>query len=140
MVEAVFFGRYEHSLDQKGRVILPAKFRPHFERGGYLTQYQERCLALWTPEEFATQIAERRVSQSENQDQRNLTRLWAQGVTEVEIDRSGRMPIPGYLREFARLTDEVLVNGAIDRVELWSPELFSERVAPIERQLTDEAD
>ena len=49
---ARFFGRYEHSLDAKGRVILPAKFRAAFEHGGYLTNFSDRCLALWTPEDF----------------------------------------------------------------------------------------
>ena len=52
----VFFGRFEHSLDTKGRLILPAKFRAHFERGGYLGKHDERCLALWPEEEFARRI------------------------------------------------------------------------------------
>ena len=51
-----FFGRYEHAVDPKGRVILPAKFRASFEHGGYLTQFWDGCLALWTPEEFEKQM------------------------------------------------------------------------------------
>ena len=51
-----FFGKHEHTLDLKGRVILPARFRPAFDRGGFLSQYTSRCLALWTPEEFDVQL------------------------------------------------------------------------------------
>ena len=133
----VFFGRFEHSLDAKGRVILPAKFRPHFEHGGYLTSYKDRCLALWTPAEFETQMREMRDAQNESDTQRQLARIWAQGSQEVEIDKkTGRMPIPAHLRTFARLESDVLVNGAIDRIELWNPEEFATKVMAAESDLT----
>lgn len=135
---ARFFGRYEHSLDPKGRVILPAKFRASFDRGGYLTQYHERCLALWTPEEFEEQMRSREQAQGLGRDERNLARLWASGTQEVDVDRQGRIAIPTHLREFARLDGDVLVHGAIDRVELWNPGLWAERVVPAEAALTDE--
>jgi MraZ protein len=80
------------------------------------------------------------VLQQEGRDQRNLVRVWAQGATEVEIDRQGRMAIPGFLREFARLEGDVLINGAINRVELWDPSVWEERIAPSERRLTEEDD
>lgn len=135
---ARFFGRYEHSLDAKGRVILPAKFRISFEHGGYLSQFHDGCLALWTPDEFEKQM----VAMQESADQggreaRNLARVWASGSHEVEIDRSGRMPIPQHLRDFASFDSEVLVLGAIDRVELWAPPRWEEKVKPSEQQLTD---
>ena len=134
---ARFIGRYEHSLDAKGRVILPVKFRAPFEDGGFLSQFREGCLALWTPEEFEKQMQSMQSAAEVGREERNLARVWASGSSEVEVDRSGRMPIPGYLRSFARLENEVLLIGAIDRVELWSPAVWDERVRPSEQQLTD---
>ena len=133
-----FVGRYEHSLDTKGRVILPAKFRAAFERGGYLTENREGCLALWTPEEFERQMTQMQERAAEGRTNRNRTRLWASSSHEVEIDRQGRMPIPARLREFAGLSGDVLVNGAIDRVELWDPSRWEERVAPEESWFLDD--
>jgi MraZ protein len=102
-----------------------------------LTQYQDRCLALWTPDEFEQQMAEMERLQDQGLSARNLARVWASGSTEVEIDRQGRVAIPAYLREFARLDGAVLVNGAINRVELWNPAEWAARVLPAESQLTE---
>jgi MraZ protein len=138
---ARFFGRYEHSLDPKGRVILPAKFRAAFDEGGYLTQYHDRCLALWTPDEFDKQMRGMQEAQEQGREQRNLARLWASGSAEVDVDRQGRMAIPQHLRDFARLDvpgGDCLVIGAIDRVELWSPAQWQAKVEPSEGLLTDE--
>lgn len=135
---ARFFGRYEHSLDAKGRVILPAKFRQAFDDGGFLSQYHDGCLALWTPDEFEKQMVGMQTSsETGGRDERNLARIWASGSAEVETDKSGRMPIPPHLREFAGLESGVLVHGAIDRVELWAPARWAEKVQPSEQQLTD---
>jgi MraZ protein len=132
---AGFVGRYEHSLDTKGRVILPAKFRGAFERGGYLTENQEGCLALWTPGEFDRQMAAMQERGTTDRANRNRARLWAASSHEVEIDRQGRMAIPLHLRDFATLQGDVLVHGAIDRIELWNPTVWEERVRPEERWL-----
>ena len=134
---ARFFGRYEHSLDPKGRIILPVKFRAHFERGGFLTQFHDRCLALWTPDEFERQMEGMEQAQAEGREERNVARLWASGTQEVDVDKQGRIAIPPHLREFAGLENEVLVNGAIDRVELWRPEEWAQRMEPAERALTE---
>ena len=140
---ARFFGRYEHSLDAKGRVILPARFRPPFDAGGFLSQHSEGCLALWTPEEFEKQMVAMQAAAEQGRMERNKARVWASGTSEVEIDRSGRMAIPTPLRDFAQLGPAtasngtpVLVLGAIDRVELWNPEVWEQRVKPAERLLT----
>jgi MraZ protein len=139
-VAARFFGRYEHSLDAKGRVILPARFRPLFGPSAYLSQFQDRCLALWPPDEFERQMADMELLQEQGRAERNLARIWASGSAEVEIDRQGRVGVPAYLREFARLESGVLVIGALNRVELWDPAEWTTRVLPAEAQLTDDGD
>lgn len=133
---ARFFGRFEHSIDDKGRLTLPAKFRAAFEHGGYLTQGLDGCLSLWTPDEFEaqTEVMQQRAAQS--QADRNLVRLWAASSTDLVVDRQGRISVPGRLRQFAALAEEVLVLGAIDRVELWDPVRWEEKVGPEEQRLT----
>jgi MraZ protein len=137
---ARFFGRFGHTLDGKGRVILPAKFRAAFAAGGYLTPYHDGCLALWTPDEFETQMQNMQERAGSGRSDRNLARLWASTSHDVEIDRQGRMAIPAHLREFAALEGDVLVHGAIDRVELWAPVRWDEKVRPEEQRLTDGLD
>jgi MraZ protein len=137
---AGFVGRFEHSLDTKGRLILPSRFRGPFERGGYLTENREGCLALWTPGEFERQMAAMQERASSGRTFRNRARLWAASSHEVEIDRQGRMAIPAHLRAFATLESEVLVNGAIDRVELWNPAVWQARVVPDEAWFLEDED
>lgn len=122
-----FFGRYEHALDLKGRVILPAKMRVHFSLPGYLTTHLEGCLALWTAEEFEREVAQRQAQSELDAVSRNQVREWASSVFEVEVDRQGRMPVPANLRAFAGLEQEVLIIGMINRVELWSPQRWAEK-------------
>jgi len=133
---ARFFGRYEHSLDDKGRVILPSKFRVHFDHGGYLSEYQDGCLSLWTPDQFEQQMETMLERATTGRSDRNLVRLWASTSHELEIDKQGRMAIPVRLREYAGLVGDVLVLGAIDRVELWNREAWDQKVLPEEERLT----
>ncbi len=137
---ARFFGRYEHTLDAKGRVILPARFRAPFEHGGYLSQNHDGCLALWTPDQFERQMQDKEERESQRRVERNQARQWASTSHEVEIDRQGRMPIPARLREFAGLRENVLVTGAINRVELWDPVRFEDKVGPEEQRLSEGLD
>jgi len=134
---ARFFGTYEHTLDAKGRVILPARFRTAFEHGGYLTQNHDGCLALWTPDQFELQMEQKESSESASRADRNQARLWAATSHEVEIDRQGRMAIPARLRDFAGLHEAVLVTGIINRVELWDPTRWEDKVGPEEQRLSE---
>jgi MraZ protein len=135
-----FFGTYEHTLDGKGRVILPSKFRGPFEHGGYLTQFSEGCLALWPPDEFQRQAEEVKERARNGRSDRNSARYWAAGTQELEIDRQGRLVVPARMREFAGLEADVMVVGVFDRVELWSPARWQETVGPEEQRLSEGAD
>lgn len=130
---ASFVGRFEHSVDSKGRVILPARFRDAFARGGFLSSNREGCVALWTPGEFERQMAEMLEGSKSDRDGRNRARVWAADSLDVEVDKQGRMAIPARLREFAQLETDVLIMGAIDRIELWNPAVWEERVRPMEQ-------
>lgn len=136
--KARFFGKHEHSLDVKGRVILPARFREAFDGQGFLSNYRHRCLALWTNEEWDKQLEAMEAMQDAGEAQMNLARVMAAGSVEVDIDKQGRVAIPQFMREYARLDTEVLVNGALNRIELWSPAVWAQRVQPSERELIGE--
>jgi MraZ protein len=134
-----FFGRYDHSLDSKGRVILPARFRTYFAATVFVTAHYERCLALWTPDEFEIKFEEVARRQALSTEDRNFARMWSATSSEEKIDAQGRVMIPAKLREFAGLELEspVLVTGSMDRIELWNPDTWEERIGPSEELLAD---
>ncbi len=119
-MEQAFVGEFDHSLDLKGRVILPAKFRGRLEHGGYLTKVLDGCLAIYTPEEFKVKTDEMLEIARKGQDERNIVRTFAAGTAEVIPDRQGRIAIPANLRNFARLEREIKIIGAINRIEIWN--------------------
>jgi MraZ protein len=128
-----FVGQFQHTLDAKGRLILPARFRPEFERGGHLSPNTEGCIALWTPGEFARQSDERLAeSRTGGRDGRQRARYWAANSSDVEFDKQGRFALPSAIRDYGRLEGDVLVVGALDHVELWNPQTYAEQVNPAE--------
>lgn len=128
-----FVGQFQHTLDVKGRLILPARFRPEFERGGHLSPNTEGCVALWTPGEFSRQAEERLTqSRSGGQLERQRARYWAANSSDVEFDKQGRFALPATIRDYGRLSGDVLVVGALDHLELWDPGVYAEQVNPAE--------
>jgi MraZ protein len=123
----LFVGRYDRSLDAKGRVILPARLRTYFEPSGYLAPQGDGCLALWTDAEFAKEADRRYERESEGEAARNEVREWFSHVHRVEFDSQGRMPIPPDLRAEAALEGDVLFVGVHHRVELWSRQRWDSR-------------
>ena len=133
-----FVGRYEHSLDEKGRVILPARFRTSFDNLALLSKYNEGCLAIWTPEEFDKKAEEMALLMDGTPEERQRARAWSMGSAEVDLDRQGRVAIPAHLRSFAELSEgsTVLVHGALSHLELWNPALWEVQGAAGDAALT----
>jgi MraZ protein len=140
-VASRFVGRYEHSLDGKGRVILPARFRANFDTLAFVCKHEEGCLAIWTPEAFDQKAEEMALLLNGSAEERQRARAWSMGSAEVEMDKTGRVAIPAYLRDFARLDEgqTVLVHGAITHVELWDPAVWEIQGAPGDASLVGTA-
>jgi MraZ protein len=132
----VFVGTFEHSLDDKGRIVLPAPFRQYLAERGFVSQY-DQCLGLWTPEGF-DDVAERlktRVRAGEVSPM--ALRAFAANAHEVRPDSQGRIGIPERLRQFAGLEREVVVIGALDRIELWDAGRWAALQDESDQSLTD---
>ncbi len=122
----MFVGTFEHSLDEKGRVVLPSTFRVELAEKGFLSQY-DRCLGLWTEEGFNT-VAERiRDRVREGLLPADALRGFSANAHEVRPDSQGRITIPQRLREFAGLEREAAVIGAYDRIEIWDAARWAEQ-------------
>jgi len=124
--ETRFWGTHEHALDPKGRVILPSRFREPFRQGAFVTKLPEGCLGVWTPQEFERRTADMLEKARRGQAERNVARVWAAGAFDTTPDGQGRIAIPAQLRAFARLDGDVIVNGAINHVEIWNAGKWTE--------------
>ena len=124
--ETQFWGTHGHAVDAKGRVILPARFREPFRSGAFITKLPEGCLGVWTPHEFQKRTAQMLEMARKGQAERNVARVWAAGAFDTTPDGQGRIPIPVQLRSYARLDGDVIVNGAINHVELWNAQKWTE--------------
>ena len=118
----MFLGEYTPTLDPKGRLTLPAKFREQLETA-YLTSEVDQCLALWPPEEFAARARELRELAKQDATAHDRAAYFFAGAQEVTPDKQGRIPIPPPLRDFAGLQVQapVVVTGFFDHVEIRAP-------------------
>jgi MraZ protein len=122
-----FLGEYQHALDAKGRVILPAEFREPLAEGAVLTKVLDGCLAVFSREGFE-QMAERvRENARRGERERRAARSFFSAARPFTPDKQGRVAIPQTLREYAGLERDVMVLGVDNRVELWNPVRWREQ-------------
>ena len=124
----VFVGTYEHSLDDKGRIVLPSSFRGRLADGGFLSKY-DQCLALWTAEEFKGFVDRLMERMQRGEVNVNVVRSVSANAIEVKPDAQGRISIPKTLRDFAGVGSNALLTGVVNHIEIWAPERWQEATA-----------
>ncbi len=119
----MFMGEYNHSIDVKGRIIVPAKFREDLGEEFVVTLGLDGCLFLYPDSEWR-EFVEQLKHLPGNRQARQLQRYFLAGATTCEIDKQGRILIPAKLREHAKLEKEVVFVGVLGKIEIWSKELW----------------
>jgi len=117
----MFWGEYSHQLDEKGRLIIPARYRPHLKQGAILTRGLDHNLVIYTEEAWRGLSERVNAMPITHPSARALRRLLFSGAVEFSFDRQGRLLIPSYLRDYASLDGEVLIAGMETFLELWEP-------------------
>lgn len=120
-----FRGHYDHSLDAKHRLSIPARFRADFSSGLVLSKDTDACISVWTPRGHETTVE--RALQGKNplgSEYKKTQRFFQWHSFDQELDSSGRVTLPAALMEHARVTKEVVVAGVGDHIEIWDKELW----------------
>ena len=121
----MFMGEYNHTIDAKGRVIVPSTFREELGESCVLTRGMDGCLAIYSQaswKEFEEKLATLPLT---NKLARDLTRFFASGATTCELDKQGRILVPATLREYAGLEKDVILAGSLERIEIWSKDKWA---------------
>lgn len=126
----MFYGEYIHSIDRKGRLILPAKFREiaksNFIEKFFITRGLDKCLFMFSEEEWKTQEGKFKAISFTKQQARTFNRLYFSGAIEAIPDKQGRILLPQYLRDFAGIKRDVMIVGVSNRVEVWAKDKWDE--------------
>jgi MraZ protein len=133
----VFLGTHTPRLDEKGRLILPAKFRDELAEGLVITKGQERCLYIWPVTEFSRITEQMRQAPVTSKGPRDFMRVFYAGASDEVPDKQGRVTIPPGLRAYAGLERDCVVIGANARVEVWDAGAWDRYLAAQEQAFSD---
>ncbi|MBD5519422.1 MAG: division/cell wall cluster transcriptional repressor MraZ [Lachnospiraceae bacterium] len=125
----MFMGEYNHTIDAKGRLIVPSKFREILGDAFVVTKGLDGCLFVYDNEEWKLFEEKLRALPITNKEARQFVRFFLAGATEAEVDKQGRILIPNVLREFAELIKDVVLVGVGSRIEIWGKERFENEAA-----------
>ncbi|MCX5697597.1 MAG: division/cell wall cluster transcriptional repressor MraZ [Candidatus Omnitrophica bacterium] len=126
----MFYGEYLHTIDRKGRLILPAKFREvakaNFIEKFYITRGLDKCLFMFSEEEWRTQESKFKNLSFTKQESRTFNRLFFSGAMELAADRQGRILFAQYLKDYAEIKRDVVIVGVSNRIEIWAKAKWQE--------------
>jgi len=121
----MLLGEYNHNIDDKGRVSVPAKFREDLGSSFIVTKGLDNCLFIYSKNEWTTFETKLKDLPLTNPNARNFIRFFFSGATECELDKQGRIILPQNLREYAGLNKDVAIIGVATRVEIWDREKWN---------------
>ena len=126
----MFYGEYFHSIDRKGRLILPAKFREtakaQFIEKFFVTRGLDKCLFMFSEEEWRSQENKLKAMPFTKQQSRTFNRLYFSGAVEVVFDSQGRILLPQNLKDYAEIKKDVVIVGVSSRIEIWAKDKWNE--------------
>ena len=122
----MFMGEYNHTIDTKGRLIIPSKFREELGDEFVVTKGLDGCLFVFPNQAWQEFEEKLRALPLTNKSARQFSRFFVAGATPCELDKQGRILVPQTLREFAGLDKDVVLTGNLNRIEVWSKEKWSE--------------
>ena len=136
----MLMGEYHHNIDEKNRLVIPMKFRNELGEKFIITRGLDKCLFVYSIEEWNKIASKLKTLPFTQRDARNFTRFFLSGATDCELDRSGRVSITSPLIEYADISKECVIVGANDRLEIWSKESWDSFMNDNVDQLSDIAE
>jgi MraZ protein len=133
----MFLGEAEHSLDAKGRVILPVKYREQLKEGAYMVKGKGGCLFIYASDEFEGVAQQVRDQSRRGETELQAARTFFAGAEPITPDKQGRVAIPQHLRTYADLERDVVVAGVFSRIEVWDRQRWRERDQRGDQSLTE---
>jgi MraZ protein len=136
----MFIGEYTYSIDDKKRLALPQKFREKLGKKVIITRGLDQCLFAYSQKEWsklAQKLSQLPLSQA---DARGFARLMLTGAMELNIDKLGRILLPDYLKEYAKIEKKVIIAGVFNRIEIWDEKIWKEYKTRTEKEVGDIAE
>jgi MraZ protein len=124
----MFLGEFNHAIDDKGRLTIPARYRTELEAGAVVTRGYDQCLFIYTVEAFNKFTDRAQALSPTDPENRALLRFAFSGASEAALDKQGRILIPEFLREYARLDGECVIVGVGQYMEVWSKAGWAEQL------------
>ena len=136
----MLMGEFHHNLDDKGRIIVPSRFREELGENIIVTRGLEDCLFIYSENEWTKVVSKLKTLPFTKKDARSFTRMFLSGATNAEFDKQGRIKIAVPLLEYAGLQKECIIIGVNDRLEIWAKDTWNHFMTKASENLSDLAD